>query len=110
MSWDGINGWLIQTLLRGENDSKQSDEIQAIIMYYPTLGSRGFSRVHRKFSVLVEGRHTFGNRARKVSGIQGSIILAVFKTGLKFTILYTYGLCCYNMFLVSFVKSCHPLQ
>ena len=37
MSWDGINGWLIQTLLRGENDSKQSDEIQAIIMYYPTL-------------------------------------------------------------------------
>ena len=25
----GINGWSIQTLLRGENDSKQSDEIQA---------------------------------------------------------------------------------
>ena len=29
-SVDGINGWSIQTLLRGENDSKQSDEIQAI--------------------------------------------------------------------------------
>ena len=29
MSLDGINSWLIQTLLRGENDSKQSDEIQA---------------------------------------------------------------------------------
>ena len=28
-SVDGINGWSIQTLLRGENDSKQSDEIQA---------------------------------------------------------------------------------
>ena len=28
-SLDGINSWLIQTLLRGENDSKQSDEIQA---------------------------------------------------------------------------------
>ena len=26
---DGINGRSIQTLLRGENDSKQSDEIQA---------------------------------------------------------------------------------
>ena len=25
----GINGQSIQTLLRGENDSKQSDEIQA---------------------------------------------------------------------------------
>ena len=29
-SLDAIYGWLIQTLLRGENDSKQSDEIQAI--------------------------------------------------------------------------------
>ena len=28
-SLDGINGRSIQTLLRGENDSKQSDEIQA---------------------------------------------------------------------------------
>ena len=28
-SVDGINSWSIQTLLRGENDSKQSDEIQA---------------------------------------------------------------------------------
>ena len=29
-SLDGINGWSIQTLLRGENDLKQLDEIQAI--------------------------------------------------------------------------------
>ena len=28
-SLDGINGWSIQTLLTGENDSKQSDEIEA---------------------------------------------------------------------------------
>ena len=28
-SLDGINGLSIQTLLRGENDSKQSDEFQA---------------------------------------------------------------------------------
>ena len=28
-SLDGINGRSIQTLLRGDNDSKQSDEIQA---------------------------------------------------------------------------------
>ena len=27
----GINGWSIQTLLRGENDLKQLDEIQAIL-------------------------------------------------------------------------------
>ena len=63
-----------------------------------TLGTRGFSRVRREFSVLAEGRHFFGrrpkpraakplektfraghykdltetgNRARKVSGTQG---------------------------------------
>ena len=29
-SLDGINGWSIQTLLRVENDSKQSDEFQAM--------------------------------------------------------------------------------
>ena len=27
---DSINGWSIQTLLRGENDSKQLDEFQAM--------------------------------------------------------------------------------
>ena len=58
-----------------------------------TLGTRGFSRVRREFSVLAEGRHIFGrrpkpraafraghykdltetgNRARKVSGTQGT--------------------------------------
>ena len=55
-----------------------------------TLGTRGFSRVRREFSVLAEGQHIFGvgrshgrrdheknltetgNRARKVSGTQGT--------------------------------------
>ena len=32
-SLDGINGRSIQTLLRGENDSKQSDEFQARLQY-----------------------------------------------------------------------------
>ena len=30
-----------------------------------TLGTRGFSRVRREFSVLAEGRHIFGRRPRK---------------------------------------------
>ena len=58
-----------------------------------TLGTRGFSRERREFSVLAEGRHIFGrrpkpraakpghykdltetgNRARKVSGTQSTI-------------------------------------
>ena len=54
-----------------------------------TLDTRGFSRVQREFSVLAEGRHIFAeatsgeaghykdltekeNRARKVSGTQGT--------------------------------------
>ena len=58
---------------------------------YVTLGTRGFSRVRREFSVLAEGRHIFGrrpkpraghdkdltetgNRARKVSGAQGDFM------------------------------------
>ena len=28
----------------------------------PTLGTRGFSRVRREFSVLAEGRHIIGRR------------------------------------------------
>ena len=32
-SLDGINGRSIQTLWRGENDSKQSDEFQAILKF-----------------------------------------------------------------------------
>ena len=41
---------------------------------YSTLGTRGFSRVRREFSVLAEGRSHLaetGNRARKDSGTQG---------------------------------------
>ena len=29
-----------------------------------TLGTRGFSRVRREFSVLAEGRHVFGRRPK----------------------------------------------
>ena len=29
-----------------------------------TLGTRGFSRVRREFSVLAEGRHIFGRRPK----------------------------------------------
>ena len=38
-SLDGINGRSIQTLLRGENDSKQSDEFQATSLDDRTLVS-----------------------------------------------------------------------
>ena len=31
---------------------------------YGTLGTRGFSRVRREFSVLAEGRHNFGRRPK----------------------------------------------
>ena len=52
-------------------------------MHLNTLGTRGFSRVRREFSVLAEGRSRAGyyedltetgNRARKVSGTQGSML------------------------------------
>ena len=32
--------------------------------FTPTLGTRGFSRVRREFSVLAEGRHIFGRRPK----------------------------------------------
>ena len=35
-SLDSINGWSIQTLLRGENVSKQSVDIQAMIIMLET--------------------------------------------------------------------------
>ena len=49
-SLDGISGWLIQTLLRGENDSKQSDEIQAndfSLLRRHLWGSSYFIRPHK---------------------------------------------------------------
>ena len=50
----------------------------------PLLGTRGFSRVRGKFSVLAEGRSherrstETGNRARKVSGTQGTFLSKMF--------------------------------
>ena len=45
-SMDGINGWSIETLLRGENDSEKSDEIQA----KPGISLvREFKRVGKSF-------------------------------------------------------------
>ena len=77
---------------------------------FATLGTRGFSRMQREFSVLAEGRHIFGrrpnsraakprekrvghykdltetgNRARKVSGTQGKCLHFERK---KITIIY----------------------
>ena len=39
-SLDGINGWSIQMLLRGENDLKQSDEIRATFLSSPYAWKR----------------------------------------------------------------------
>ena len=56
MSLDGINGWLIQTLLRGENDSKQWDEFQAThtppwkIWDFARLRDPGFNIQDRDFT------------------------------------------------------------
>ena len=47
MSLDGINGWSIQKLLRGENDSKQSDEFQAKqLLMYPRFEYCGSETIH----------------------------------------------------------------
>ena len=82
--------------------SQRKNHEQNIKQHFATLGTRGFPRVRREFSVLAEGRHIFGrrpkpraakprekqafraghykdltetgNRARKVSGTQGSIL------------------------------------
>ena len=35
-----------------------------------TLGTRGFSRVRREFSVLTEGRHIFGRRPKPQAAIK----------------------------------------
>ena len=58
-------------------------EVTRLQQIMTTLGTRSFSRLLRKFSVLAEGRHIFGHRpkpraatetgnhARKVAGTQG---------------------------------------
>ena len=65
-------------------DSPTNTVISHAFAYSSTLGTRGFSRVRREFSVLAEGQQIFGrrpkpraatetgNRARKVSGTQGT--------------------------------------
>ena len=54
--------WQLYTslLIKKYNDN---DAILFIIVLY-TLGTRGFSRVRREFSVLAEGRHVFGRRPK----------------------------------------------
>ena len=52
-SLDSINGWLIQTLLRGENDSKQSDEIQANGLT-PLEKSRFFNLFNTLFFIVLK--------------------------------------------------------
>ena len=61
-----------------------SVELRLTTIQVPFLGTRGFSRVRRKFSVLAEGRSherrstETGNRARKVSGTQGTFLSKMF--------------------------------
>ena len=73
----------------------------------PHLGTRGFSRVRRKFSVLAEGRHIFGrrpkpraaktgNHARRVSCTQGSPILQAAVNFRNFAVLYLRSLKTYH--------------
>ena len=38
----------------------------------PTLGTRGFSRARRKFSVLAEGRHIFVRRPKPETALEKS--------------------------------------
>ena len=71
-----------------------------MVLFYITqinkryAGYHRFSRVQREFSVLAEGRHTFGhrpskdlretgNRAGKVSGIQGKQIENLAQTKIR---------------------------
>ena len=50
-SLDGINGRSIQTLLREENDSKQSDEFQAIRLNAAAFVKFFVIRVRRLFNI-----------------------------------------------------------
>ena len=56
----GISFISVRSLLsrRGLCDILKFDAIS------PTLGTRGFSRLRREFSVLAEGRHIFGYRPK----------------------------------------------
>ena len=62
-----------------------------------TLGTRGFSRVRRKFSVLAEGRHIFGRRpkprageaARKTSGTERCFLPSPLTFALFYRITFT---------------------
>ena len=57
------------------NKDQQYSQISLMILTDTTLGTRGFSRVRREFSVLAAGHYKdlseTGNRARKVSSTQG---------------------------------------
>ena len=97
---EGLVGFTVISL-SNHFATKKSPRHQRIVclhsISYLTLGTRGFSRVRRAFSVLAEGRHIFGrrpkpraakrrsaghhkdlaetrNRARKVCGTQGILI------------------------------------
>ena len=58
-SLDGINGPSIQTLLRGENDSKQSDEFQAI--YYQDIAIILKKTSPENFDLKTKGTVEFSN-------------------------------------------------
>ena len=60
---DGISSWLIQTLLRGENDSKQSDEIQATrVEGMPECQAKRFPQIiFHCFPLLINKNHLITN-------------------------------------------------
>ena len=45
--------------------------------YVFTLGTRGFSRVRREFSVLAEGRHVFGRCFASLTELRFDVLVAV---------------------------------
>ena len=57
-SLDRINGRSIQTLLRGENDSKQSDEFQARKYLQWSCPSDFIRHIHHAFIIIFETSHT----------------------------------------------------
>ena len=56
-SLDSINGRSIQTLLRGENNSKQSDEFQAKVVVYHWQLLRISLKIHRMVKQQIIGQY-----------------------------------------------------
>ena len=77
---------------------------------YGTLGTRGFSRVRREFSVLAEGRHNFGRRPkpRAATALEKSLAprLCVRWLATCFTALLRNGFKSYVALFTAYVQTC----